>query len=450
MIDRLPVVTHRLAMLAAAGAVAVFLAPNPGQAFWVVNAVVGALALLDWAAGVSPRRIEIERELPAVVALDTTAPVVWRVRNPSGRQIHLRLADDLVPSLRPTSRRAALTLPGNARVSARTEVNPSRRGLFQLAGVTVRVDGPLRLMARQARLPLPAALRVYPPFRSRREAELRMDRSHHLQVGLRAAQGRGGGTEFDSLREYSSDDEFRRIDWAATARARKPIVRTYRAERNQTVLVLLDTGRTMAGRVALSSHLADASAAETIPRLDHAMDAVMMMTAVATRLGDRTGLVCFGDRVRSVVPPHSGRHQLQAVTEAMYRLQPQLAESDYRGAFAETLTRFRRRALLILLTELASQAVGETLLPALPMIARTHLVLIAAVRDPQVEQWAREIPSDAGAAFRKAAAVQSLDRRARTVAQLRGLGAVVIDAPPGRLAPELADAYLTAKATARL
>lgn len=450
MIDRLPVVTHRLALLAAAGAVAVLLAPNPEQAFWVVNAVIAVLALLDWAAGVSPRRIEIEREMPAVVALDATAQVVWRLRNPSGRRIHLRLADDLVPSLRATSRRAALTLPQRARVSARTEINPSRRGLFQLDGVTVRVDGPLRLMARQSRVLVPATLRVYPPFRSRREAELRMDRSHHLQVGLRAAQGRGGGTEFDSLREYSPDDEFRRIDWAATARARKPIVRTYRAERNQTVLVLLDTGRTMAGRVALSGHIADTPAAETIPRLDHAMDAVMMMTAVATRLGDRTGLVCFGDRVRSVVPPHSGRHQLQAVTEAMYQLQPQLAESDYRGAFAETLTRFRRRALLVLLTELASQAVPETLLPALPMIARTHLVLIAAVRDPQVEHWAREVPADAGAAFRKAAAVQSLDRRARTVAQLRGLGAVVIDAPPGRLAPELADAYLTAKATARL
>lgn len=279
-----------------------------------------------------------------------------------------------------------------------------------------------------------------------------MDRSHHLQVGLRAAQGKGGGTEFDSLREYTIDDEFRRIDWSATARARKPIVRTYRAERNQTVLVLLDTGRTMAGRIPLSAGAASdrGPEGETIPRLDHAMDAVMMMTAVATRLGDRTGLVCFGEDVRSVVPPHSGRQQLQAVTEAMYRLQPQLVESNYRAVFSETLTRFRRRALLVVLTELASQAVPETLLPALPMVLRSHLLLIAAVRDPQVEHWARVVPADAGAAFRKAAAVQALDRRARTVTRLRALGAVVIDAPPGRLAPDLADAYLTMKATARL
>ena len=134
-------------------------------------------------------------------------------------------------------------------------------------------------------------LRVYPPFRSRDEAELRINRARILEVGLRSAQGRGGGTEFDQLREYSVDDEFRRIDWSATARAGKAIVRTYRAERNQTVISLLDNGRVMAGRV------------DDVPRVEHAMDAVMMLTAVATRLGDRAGLVVFDRDVRAVVPP---------------------------------------------------------------------------------------------------------------------------------------------------
>jgi uncharacterized protein (DUF58 family) len=441
-----PVLTSRLALLAAACAVVIFLAPDDQAAFRILNGTLLVLVAVDWLAAVRPDRLEIQRELPGVVALDGTAEVVWRVRNLSGRRVNVRLADDLVASLRPASRRASLTVPSGARVTARTQLQPSRRGRFFMGGITVRVDGPLRLAARQRRLPLPGTLRVYPPFRSRREAELRMNRNRQLLVGLRAAQGLGGGTEFDSLREYSPDDEFRRMDWAATARARKPIVRTYRAERNQTVIVMLDTGRTMAGQVALSA----AGSQESIPRLDHAMDAVMMMTAVATRLGDRTGLVCFGDRVRSVVPPHAGRHQLTAVTEAMYQLQPQLAESDYRGAFAETLTRFRRRALLVVLTELASQALPETLIPALPLVVRNHLVIIAAVRDPEVELWAREIPSDATAAFRKAAAVQSLDQRARTTATLRSLGAVVVDALPGRLAPQLADAYLNEKATGRL
>jgi uncharacterized protein (DUF58 family) len=136
--------------------------------------------------------------------------------------------------------------------------------------------------------------------------------------------------------------------------------------------------------------------------------------------------------------------------EAMYRLEPELAESDYRGAFIETLVRFRRRALLVILTELADQAVQETLLRDLPLVARSHLVLIGAVRDPDVQRWAESDPTDAGAAYRKAAAVAALADRRRLVATLAAMGATVVDALPGQLAPQLADAYLRVKATGRL
>ena len=156
-------------------------------------------------------------------------------------------------------------------------------------------------------------------------------------------------------------------------------MRTYRAERNQTVISLLDNGRIMAGQAA------------GVPRVEHAMDAVMMLTAVATRLGDRAGLVAFDREVRAIVAPGHGRDQLGRVTEAMYQLEPALAESDYQGAFAATLARFRRRAMLVLFTDLVEQAVGETLIPALPLISRNHLVVVAAVQDPQVVQWALAI-----------------------------------------------------------
>jgi uncharacterized protein (DUF58 family) len=302
----------------------------------------------------------------------------------------------------------------------------------------VRVTGPFGLVSRQRARRLPGRLRVHPPFRSKEEAELRIDRARLLEVGLRSAAGRGGGTEFEQLRDYSVDDEFRRIDWAASARVDRPIVRTYRAERNQTVITLLDNGRVMAGQVA------------DVPRVEHAMDAVMMLTAVATRLGDRAGLVAFDHQVRAVVPPGHGPHQFGRVTEAMYELEPALAESDYRGAFTTTLARFRRRALLVVLTDLVEQAVNEFLAPALPLISAQHLVLIGAVQDPEVLRWARATPENPGEAHRKASAVAALAERERTVGRLRGLGATVVDAAPGRLAPELADAYLRVKAIGRL
>jgi uncharacterized protein (DUF58 family) len=447
----LPVLTWRLVVAAAVGSLVVLLLPvRPPLGLWVVNGVLAVAAVADWWLAVRPAEVEVERELPGIVPLGAEARVVWRISRRAGQArvgragagrdlgVRVRVADELAPSLGAVTRRVRVVVPARGQVTAATAIRPARRGRFVLGEVVVRVEGPLGLMARQGRRRLPGVLRVYPPFDSRDEAELRVNKARILEVGLRSAQGRGGGTEFDSLREYGVDDEFRRIDWAATARSGKPIVRTYRAERNQTVLLLLDSGRTMAGRVA------------DVPRLDHAMDAVMMLTSLATRLGDRAGLVAFDREVRAVVGPGHARDQLSRVTEAMYQLQPLLVESDYRGAFAETLARFRRRAMLVVLTELAEQAVSETLLPALPLIARDHLVVVAGVADPEVRGWALATPVEPGAAYRKAAAVAALADRRRTVARLRGLGAVVVDAPPGRLAPDLADAYLRAKATGRL
>jgi len=441
----MPVLTWRLVAAAAAGSVLVLLLPL--RTPWGLLAVDGALllaALADWLLSTRPAELEVERKLPGIVPLGTQARIEWTVAHRrdaprrTGRSLRVRLADELAPSLAAATRRARVALAPGGRASAATTIRPVRRGRFTPTEIVVRVEGPLGLVARQRRRRLEGVLRVYPPFHSRDEAELRINRARILEVGLRSAQGRGGGTEFDSLREYGVDDEFRRMDWAATARANKPIVRTYRAERNQTVLLLLDAGRTMAGLVA------------GVPRLEHAMDAVMMLTAVATRLGDRAGMVAFDAEVRAMVGAGHARDQLSRVTEAMYSLEPKLVESDYRGAFAATLSRFRRRTMLVVLTELAEQAVTQSLVPALPLIARDHLMVVASVTDPEVSQWATSSPLEAGAAYRKAAATAALADRRRTVARLRGLGAVVVDAPPRRLAPDLADAYLKVKATGRL
>jgi uncharacterized protein (DUF58 family) len=372
------------------------------------------------------------------LSLGDSGEVVWTVANPLHRPLRVGVADELAPSLRAGARRVWLTVPGGGQALATTTIRPTRRGRFEINELVVRSVGPIGLVARQRARDLPGLIRVYPPFASRKEAELRIDRARILEVGLRSAQGRGGGTEFDQLREYSVDDDSRRIDWAATARAGKGIVRTFRAERNQTVVVLLDNGRTMAGRVA------------GVPRVEHAMDAVLMLTAVATRLGDRAGLVAFDRRVRAVVSPGQRSDQLARVSEAMYILEPELAESDYLAAFTETLARWRRRALLVVLTELADQALADTLLPALPLIVRSHLVIIGSVRDPDLQQWASSTPGDVSAAYRQAAATAALASRQQLAARLRGLGATVVDAPPGRLAPALADAYLKVKATGRL
>jgi len=436
----MPIPTGRLVVCVAVATVLVLFVPlRPPVGLLGADAIAVVAAAIDAWLAPHPASIGVERVLPAALTVGAGGGEVrWRIHNPIGRPVHVAMADELAPSLRAGTRRVRLTVPAAGWATATTRVDPSRRGRFQPTEVVVRVDGPLGLASRQARRSLPAMLRVLPPFRSRQEAELRIDRARLLEIGLRSAQGRGGGTEFESLREYTVDDEVRRMDWAATARTGRPVVRTYRSERNQQILVMLDNGRVMAGQVA------------GVPRIEWAMDAAMALTAVATRLGDRCGLVTFDRQVRAMVAPAHGKAQLTRVVEAMYDLEPQLVESDYLGAFSATVARFRRRALLVLVTELTEEAVTETLVPALPLLLARHLVVVASASDPDLIRWSDGVPADAHSSYRAAAAVAALQRRAQAAARLRALGATVVDAPPSKLATRLVDAYLEVKASGSL
>ncbi len=448
-----PVPALRLALVAAAASVAVWLLPDLGRTdlrwfgldnrLLVVNAVLMAVAVADGLAAPGPATMRVSRVHPRAVTLDHEAPLTWEVTPPANRRrlgssALVGLADELAPSLRATARRVRVRVPQRGRVSATVTLRPSRRGRFQPGELVVRTSGPLGLVHKQRRRHEPSTLKVLPPFRSAKEAELAVRRARLLEAGLRSARGRGGGTEFDSLRELTPDDETRRIDWAATARSQRPIVRTYRAERNQTVLCLLDAGRTMAGRV------------DGVPRLEFAMDGAMLLAELATGLGDRVGLVAYDQQVNAVIEPSNRRSQRAEISERLFDLEPALAESNHHRAVTHVLARYRRRSLLVLMTELVTEAVEEFLIPALPLLVRTHLVVVAAVRDPDTAAWAHRTSPDAEGAFLRAAAVSALAERERVAARLRGLGTLVVDAEPDRFAAALGDTYLDAKATGRL
>ena len=432
-----PVPTLRAAGLLAVLGVASGVGPA-AIGLWPPVLVVLTLVAVDAALAPAPWQVGLTRELPAVLPLEGSGEVVWRLDNPTNRGLTVAVADELTPSLGAVSRRFRIRLPAGGRGRARTALSPTRRGTFRPAEATVRVAGPLGLAVRQATRPLAGRIEVHPSFRSRNAAELRIRRARILEEGLRSVRGRGGGTEFEALRDYVQGDEFRHVDWSATARVGRPIVRTYRAERNQTVVVLLDSGRVVAGLVG------------GVPRLDHGMDATLALATVATHLGDRIGLVAFGATVTKIVAPRREVDQLRRLSAAMHALEPELAESGYRDAFRTTLARFRRRALLVVITELAAEAVQETLLPALPLITREHAVVVASVRDPAVAAMRDRMPASPSEAYGAAAAASVLKERAVAAARLRAVGAQVVDAAPGQLAAELADVYLDVKARGRL
>ena len=393
--------------------------------------------LVDAAMATSPATVTVTRDAPATMRVGDAAPLTWIVENTSPRAVVVAMDDALWPSLGARRHGARLRLLAGERVLVRTELTPTRRGRFPLDAVTVRIIGPMRLAYRQSARSVPEVLRVMPAYPSRDAVRRRVRIPRVPDVGLRSIRRVGGGTEFDQLREYRPDDEFRRIDWASTVRMQRPIVKQYRTERNQTVVVLLDNGRMMAGTVG------------EVARVEHAMDAALGLTDAAIQLGDRVGLVCFDRQVRTLVAAASSASQMMRVAEAMYFLEPELSESAYTAAFSYAAARFRRRSLYVVLTDLAEATVAQTLLPAMRILVRTHVV--AAVRDPVVDAWAKagehEWPSEV---YRTAAAISAGHQRDRAAAMLRATGAIVVDAVPGRLAIDLVEIYLDLKASGRL
>lgn len=427
----MPAGTRRLALCALALVGVRLLLPDALPfPWWALDVVLLAVAALDVALAVPPRSLEVGRDLPDRVALGATARSALVLRNPGRRPVRLGVADELAPSLRAHTRRWTTRLPARTEARVDTRIRPGRRGRFVPARVTLRSVGPLGLAARQATVEVPGELKVVPAFPSRADAELRLARARRLELGVRTVRLPGTGTDFDQLREYTPDDDFRRIDWAATARNPRPVVRTYRAERNQTIVALLDVGRTTAGRVG------------DVPRLEHLLDATFALVTVATGLEDRIGVVAYDDAVRASLPPSHRPDQLARVVEATYDLEPALVETDHRAALAHTKARHRRRTTVVIATDLTEATVGQVLVPALPLVLRDSTVVVVAVADPEVAAWADATVADDEAAFLRAAATSALEERARLAARLRGLGATVVDAPPGQLSGRLVDTYL--------
>ncbi|MEE1620322.1 DUF58 domain-containing protein, partial [Zafaria sp. J156] len=320
--------------------------------------------------------------------------------------------------------------------AAAVYLEPSRRSEIRVRHTTFRSPGPLGLAARQLTHPAEAVLRVLPPFHSKRHLPSKLQRLRELD-GRAAIQVRGAGTEFDSLRDYVRGDDVRSIDWRATARRQNVVVRTWRPERDRRVVIVLDTSRTSAARV------------EDEPRLDTGIEAALLLSVLAERGGDRVDFLAFDRRLRARVESGAKGSLLTQLVESMAPLEPELIEADWTRIPAQVQAVSSHRSLVVLLTSLDSGAVEEGLLPVLPGLTAKHLVLVAAVRDPELERR-RRAPGTVQDVYRAAAAERSLQQREALKEQLRALGAEVVDAAPLELPPALADAYIRLKAAGRL
>lgn len=428
--------TGRAVLLALLGVLVVAVAlPSWAGVLAVTGAVLGLVGL-DVALAPDVRRLGLHRAGDTSTRLGEPAEVRLLLHNPGTRRLRGLLRDAWPPSAGAAPRRHRVDVPAGERRVLTTVLRPTRRGDRQAARVTVRALGPLGLAARQGSHEVPWRVRVLPAFRSRRHLPGKLARLRELE-GRNPVLVRGAGTEFDTLREYVPGDDVRSIDWRGTARAGDVVVRTWRPERDRHVLLVLDTSRTSAGRVG------DA------PRLDAAMDAALLLAALASRAGDRVDLLAYDRRPRARVEGVAPSALLPALVDALAPLEPELVEADLRGLVSAVLARRSRRSLVVLFTGLDAAPVEEGLLPVLPALVVRHRVLLAAVADPTLAAMAARRGEAAGVYGAAAAERARLERR-HTTELLSRLGVAVVDELPEDLPPVLADRYLALKAAGRL
>jgi uncharacterized protein (DUF58 family) len=313
----------------------------------------------------------------------------------------------------------------------RWQLRPLRRGAWSFGDLEIWIASPLGLFELRARIAARQPVRVYPNFAAlRRYALLATD--HRLsQAGLLLRRRRGEGTEFQQLREYREGDTPRQIDWKASARMRRLVSREYREERDQQIILLLDCSRRMHARDGALSHL------------DHALDAALLLAYVAVRQGDAVGLMSFGG-VDRYLPPRKSRAALDGLLEGTLDLEATLAPADYLDAAITLSKRQRKRSLVVILSNLRDED-EDTLLPALGLIRKRHLVVLASLRERILEDLVRSPVAGLDDALTHAAAADYLSRRRRQFARLAASGLPALDVEPAELPIALVNCYAELK-----
>ncbi|PWC07405.1 DUF58 domain-containing protein [Mycetocola zhujimingii] len=408
--------------------------PGVVLGLWLVFCLLAAV--IDLVLAASPRQVSTSRSLPSRTRLGESVTSELYLTNRGRRTLRATVRDAWQPSAGPATNRAKVTIPPGERRLITVQLTPSRRGERRVEQVTVRSRGPLGLAARQATLSSPGRIRVLPPFHARKHLPSRLARLRELD-GATSVMVRGQGTEFDSLREYVRGDDVRSIDWRATARRRDVVVRTWRPERDRRVVIVLDTGRTSAVRVADE------------PRIDTAFEASLLLAALATRAGDRVDFVAYDRRVRGRVQGATGADLLSKLVDTMAGIDPELLEMDWKAVPGQVRNITTQRSLVVLLTSIDAPGASTGLLSVLPQLTARHTVVVASVTDPFALE-ASQTRGNRDEIYLAAAAERALLDVARVSAAVRQLGAEVVTASPEELPPALADRYIALKAAGRL
>jgi uncharacterized protein (DUF58 family) len=393
------------------------------------------LLVLCLLAGAWAKRIRLPRITritdPALSARVRNA-VTLRIENETNQSIQLCVRDEAPENCRAEGNEFKIDLDPFQIKNATYHITPTSRGEWQFRGLFVRIQvfGGLVQVEKQV---LPACpVHIYPNIKAVQEFELLKQTGHLSTLGMRQSRQKGLGMEFESLREYN-DDDFRKIDWKASARRGKLVVRNFEQETNQGVVIGIDLGRHMLGEV------------EGVRKLDHCLDAALLLMHAAERAGDQVGLLTFNDTVKNYIAPRRGKAQISRLLSAIYDAQAEPTQPNYGLAFGHLASRWKRRSLIVIFTDAENADQASHIAASLGSLKKRHLVYVVRVSDPRLRTYLASPIESEGQLFDQAAAHWYLSDRRKAEAALRGVGIQSVEAEPQDLARQLVSAYLRVK-----
>lgn len=399
-----------------------------------LNLAILIIAAFDLASLPRARHFSAERETSRIASLLKKQKVTLTIIYRGKWGVHLTVRDDVPQQFQAVPEQFELDVQPQSRSTVHYEMEPTQRGSFVLEKVYLQVDSRLRFWKKIIKLPVRVVISVYPDMKQLAEYAL-LARTNRLSlVGVRRTRKVGQDNDFERLRDYTRDDNYKHIDWRSTARRRKLTVREFQTSQSQRIIFMVDCGRMMTNE------------ANGISLLDHAFNAMLMLGYVALRQGDSVGAIVFSDRVHKFVPPKAGASQMNHLLHASYDQFPHLVESRYDEAFMHLRTHCRKRSLVVLITNVIDEVNSHQVEQYLSTLVGRHLPLGVLLRDHRLFDAAEtEVPYGTDL-FRAAAAAEILTWRHHVLTDLSHKGVLAMDVFPEDLTANLVNQYLEIKA----
>jgi uncharacterized protein (DUF58 family) len=417
-------------------------------AVWFPRLIVGmffwdGLFLLLWLQDLlrlpKPAELELQRVWSSPPSLGVRSKVSIKLHNFGSHAVFARVVDEAPRALRDAPPVMELTAPAGGSRGAEYDILPGQRGDLAIGKTYLRFQSAIGLAERWAVAETAATARVLPNLEQAKQQALYLIRTRQVEMERRRKRMRGIGREFESLREYRTGDEIRNICWTATARRSKLITRVFQVERSQAVWIVLDAGRLLREQIARdASHL-------RLSKLDYAVDAALAVAQVALHTGDRVGLLAYGREIQQNRSAGRGAAHLHSIVNSLSLVRPEPYEADHGRAVHTLLSEQHRRCLIVWITDLAETAGTPDVVEYALQMTRRHLVLFAAVGQPDLSRRVAQRPESEEEMFRYVAAIEIVQRRELLLRRLRQQGVLAMEIMPGALAASLVNQYLDIK-----